>query len=148
MAHQPNSENEQFSRSLNKSLENIDSKSFSTQTSIEFCFLTLFPEIFQGVFKSSLFGKAQDKGLVSFNLTDIRDFAQDKHRKVDDTPYGGSEGMLLKADVLYAAWESVIQSKVNPASHTQGSHTQDGFQGKTATLLLSPQGEVFSQEMA
>ncbi len=82
-------------------------------------------------------GKAQEKGSVSFHLTQIRDFALDKHRRVDDTPYGGGEGMLLKADVLYAAWRSVVAEKQN----------QDP-QEKVVTLLMSPQGALFTQKMA
>ena len=79
-------------------------------------------------------GKAQKKGLVSFHPVKIRDFATDKHRTVDDTPYGGGEGMLMKVDVLHSAWKSV--------------QPEAGAPGKTATLLLSPQGRRFDQEMA
>ncbi len=98
---------------------------------LEFFFLTLFPEIFTPLLNASLLGRAQKKGLVSYHLTQIRDFARDKHRTVDDTPYGGGEGMILKADVLYEAWQSV-QSTVQT----------------TKTLLLSPQGALFNQKMA
>lgn len=105
--------------------------------SIEFCFLTLFPEMLSGVLQSSLLAKAQDKGLVSYRSVQIRDFARDRHRTVDDTPYGGGEGMLMKADVLYSAWLSASTEM----GFTQG---QEGC----ATLLLSPQGKLFDQEMA
>lgn len=84
---------------------------------------------------SSLLGKAQKKGLVSYHPIQIRDFAKDKHRTVDDTPYGGGEGMLMKPDVLYSAWNSVNSSSSSAP-------------GKVATLLLSPQGALFTQEMA
>ncbi|OFZ79242.1 MAG: tRNA (guanosine(37)-N1)-methyltransferase TrmD [Bdellovibrionales bacterium RIFOXYD1_FULL_53_11] len=97
-----------------------------------FEFLTLFPEMFSSVLGASLLGKASERGLVSYGLTQIRDFSTDKHRKVDDTPYGGGEGMLLKADVLHKAWKSVIPRK---------SRT-------TRTVLLSPQGELFDQQSA
>jgi tRNA (guanine37-N1)-methyltransferase len=107
-----------------------------TLSKIEFHFLTLFPEIFPGVLNSSLLGKAQKKGLVSFHLTQLRDFATDKHRTVDDSPYGGGEGMLLKPDVLYSAWKSVVPEKPSP-----------GSSNSVMTLLLSPQGQVFSQKM-
>src|SRR5690348_3865016 len=101
MAHPLNSERELSSKSLSKGL-------FDLPVRIQFHFLTLFPEFFGEALNASLLGKAQKKGLVSFNLTQIRDFAQDKHRTVDDTPYGGGEGMVLRADVLYAAWNSVV----------------------------------------
>jgi len=100
---------------------------------VELHFMTLFPEMFGPILHSSLLGKAQQNGLVSYHVTHIRDFAQDKHRTVDDTPYGGSEGMLLKADVLYSAWKSIVGE----------SHHE-----KTLTVLLSPQGEKFKQEIA
>ena len=100
---------------------------------IELHFMTLFPEMFGPILHSSLLGKAQQNGLVSYHITQIRDFAQDKHRTVDDTPYGGGEGMLLKADVLYAAWRSIVG---------------DSSDETTLTILLSPQGEKFDQAMA
>src|SRR4051794_34936166 len=109
MARPQNSENEP------------SSKSSSKPNGLEFYFLTLFPEIFPPFLNSSLMGKAQEKGLVSFHLTQIRDFAHDKHRSVDDTPYGGGEGMVLKADVLHAAWKNAIGT--SPVE-------------KTATVLL------------
>jgi tRNA (guanine37-N1)-methyltransferase len=109
---------------------------------IDFHFLTLFPELFTGVLESSLMGKAQKKGLVAFHLTQIREFAKDKHRTTDDTPYGGGEGMLLKPDVLFDAWRSAL-----PEEQIQEESQKDSPK-KVATILLSPQGELFSQEMA
>jgi len=101
---------------------------------LRFSFLTLFPEIFGSVLGASLLGKAQKRGLVSYHVVNIRDFALDKHRTTDDTPYGGGEGMVLKADVLYAAWES--------------ARAQRPLSGRRATLLLSPQGELLTQNLA
>ncbi len=77
-------------------------------------------------------GKAQEKGLVSFRTQQIRDFATDKHRTVDDNPFGGGEGMLMKPDVLHAAW----------------SAARAGAPEKTLTILTSPQGPRLTQEMA
>lgn len=113
------------------------SKSSSDSTRLKVSFLTLFPEIFPSVLSASLLGKAQDRGLVSFEVIQIRDFATDKHRTVDDTPYGGGEGMLLKADILHAAWESAL--KKGPA---------DAFPSRKRTILLSPQGKHFTQSKA
>ena len=101
-------------------------------------FLTLFPEVFEPVLGSSLLGKAREKGLVSFNLIQIRNFATDKHRTVDDTPYGGGEGMLMKVDVLHAAW-SATQAEIAQ---------QRGETAKVLTIFVSPQGQLFSQSMA
>lgn len=81
---------------------------------------------------SSLLGKAQKRGLVDFRLIQIRDFSKDRHRTVDDTPYGGGEGMILKADVLYEAWRAALPRRSKSAR----------------TVLLSPQGQKFNQKMA
>jgi tRNA (guanine37-N1)-methyltransferase len=124
----PNSEKEQSSKS---SSETIGSE---TESKVRFHFLTLFPEIFQPVLSASLLGKAQKKGLASFQTIQIRDFATDRHRTVDDTPYGGGDGMLLKVDVLHAAWKKALES-CSPGS-------------KPLTILLSPQGQRFDQPMA
>jgi tRNA (guanine37-N1)-methyltransferase len=123
----PNSEKEQSSKLSSEHSGEIESK-------IRFHFLTLFPEIFQPVLSASLLGKAQKKGLASFQTIQIRDFATDRHRTVDDTPYGGGDGMLLKVDVLHAAWKKALES-CSPDS-------------KPLTLLLSPQGQKFDQPMA
>ena len=69
--------------------------------------ITLFPEIFESPLKASLLGKAIEEGLIEVVLTDIRDFAQDQHRTVDDAPYGGGPGMVMKCEPLYAAVESL-----------------------------------------
>jgi tRNA (guanine37-N1)-methyltransferase len=123
MARPPNSGKEPSSKSSSKK---------SARAALEFHILTLFPEVFGAVLDSSLLGKARQKGLVSFNLTQIRDFATDRHRTVDDTPYGGGEGMLLKADVLHAAWQSA-----------RGRRKKG-----VATILLSPQGAPLTQALA
>lgn len=94
--------------------------------------LTLFPEVFRETLGSSLIGKAVKSGLLGVQIIQIRDFATDKHRSVDDTPYGGGEGMLMRADVLYSAWKSVVAEK----------------SAKTKTILLSPQGTPLTQTLA
>lgn len=114
---------------------------------IEFYFLTLFPEVFTTVLNSSLLGKAQERGLVKYNLIQIRDFAKDKHRTVDDTPYGGGEGMVLKPDVLWDAWSSVSLKRPEPEPEL-GSEASSLIPQKSATILLSPQGVPFSQSLA
>jgi len=77
-------------------------------------------------------GKARARGLVDFAITQIRDFATDRHKSVDDKPYGGGAGMLLRVDILHAAWKSVVSRK---------SKT-------TRTILLSPQGPLLTQTHA
>lgn len=78
-------------------------------------------------------GKAQEAGRVKFIVTQMRDFAEDKHRKVDDTPYGGGAGMLLRPDVLHRAWEFASGGSKRPGLWT---------------VLLSPQGGLFDQNLA
>ena len=73
---------------------------------MKFDVLTLFPEMFQAI-KQSILGRAEEKNLIQINLINIRDFSKDKHKKVDDTPYGGGAGMVMKADVVYDAYKTV-----------------------------------------
>ena len=73
---------------------------------MKFDVLTLFPEMFQAI-KQSILGRAEEKNLIQINLINIRDFSKDKHKKVDNTPYGGGAGMVMRADVIYDAYKSV-----------------------------------------
>ncbi len=73
---------------------------------MKFDVLTLFPEMFQAI-KQSILGRAEEKNLIQINLINIRDFSKDKHKKVDDTPYGGGAGMVMRADVVYDAYKSM-----------------------------------------
>ena len=90
---------------------------------------TLYPEIFPGPLSKGLYGKALSKKLWNLNIVNIRDAAEDKHKTVDDTPYGGGSGMLLKADVLA---KSLDQNKI------QGERV----------IYLSPKGKKFDQKYA
>ena len=78
---------------------------------MKFDILTLFPEMFEAV-KQSIIGKAIEKQLIQINLINIRNFSKDKHKKVDDTPYGGGAGMVMMPSVVYDAYNS-IQNKEN-----------------------------------
>ena len=90
---------------------------------------TLYPEIFPGPLSKGLYGKALSKKLWNLNIVNIRDAAEDKHKTVDDTPYGGGSGMLLKADVLA---KSLDQNKI------EGERV----------IYLSPKGKKFDQKYA
>lgn len=94
--------------------------------------LSLFPEMFEGVLHSSIMKKAQEQQAASFQVTDFRDYATNKHRKVDDYPYGGGAGMVLKPEPLFAAVEAVTS-------------TSDS---KPRVILMCPQGERFTQKKA
>ena len=79
---------------------------------MEFDVLTLFPEMFD-IFKQSIIKRAIENNLINLNLINIRDFSKDKHKHVDDTPYGGGAGMIIKPDIVYDAYNS-INNKEKP----------------------------------
>lgn len=100
---------------------------------MEFDVLTIFPGMFEGPLTESILKRARARSLVQIRLHDLRDFAQDRHRQVDDTPYGGGGGMILKPGPIFEAVEAV-----------QGRHPA----GRSRIILLSPQGWRFTQERA
>ncbi|MBU0576146.1 tRNA (guanosine(37)-N1)-methyltransferase TrmD [Patescibacteria group bacterium] len=93
--------------------------------------VTLFPEMFASIFTQSIIKRAQDSGAVEIKIYNLRDFAIDKHKIVDDRPYGGGPGMVLKVDVLHQALEKLKEQ--NP---------------QAAIILLTPQGEKYTQQHA
>ena len=93
---------------------------------MKFDILTLFPEMFEPL-KYSIINRAVNEKLIDINLINIRDFSKDKHKKVDDTPYGGGAGMVMKADVVYDAYKSVESTN-------------------SKVIYLSPQGKTLNQE--
>jgi tRNA (guanine37-N1)-methyltransferase len=101
-------------------------------------YLTLFPQVIQHGLDHSLIAKAQASGRVLLNFVQIRDFATDKHKTVDDVVFGGGAGMLLKAPVLVDAWSSIssFERKAQPVG------------SRPYTVLLSPQGKLLTQEYA
>lgn len=94
---------------------------------MNFDVLTLFPEMFEPI-KQSIIGKAEEKNLININLINIRDFSKDKHKKVDDTPYGGGAGMVMMPDVVYDAYKSI--KSLNDAK----------------VIYLTPQGRTLNQK--
>lgn len=93
--------------------------------------LTLFPEVFTNIFTSSILGRALQEGLLKINIVNIRDFATDKHKSVDDKPYGGGTGMLLRVDIIFRAIQATKKKKV-----------------KEKVILLDPKGKKFNQKKA
>ncbi|PIU56981.1 MAG: tRNA (guanosine(37)-N1)-methyltransferase TrmD [Chloroflexi bacterium CG07_land_8_20_14_0_80_51_10] len=94
--------------------------------------LTLFPKMFEGPFKESIIKRAVERGLVSLFIHNIRDYAHDRHHTVDDYPYGGGAGMVLKPEPLFEAVESIKAE----------------LPGSTSIILLSPQGRLFCHRVA
>ena len=93
---------------------------------MKFDVLTLFPEMFSSL-NESIIGKAIEKDLININLINIRDFSKDKHKNVDDTPYGGGAGMVIRPDVVYDAYKSVESDDAK-------------------VIYMSPQGKVLNQK--
>ncbi|MFS0839380.1 tRNA (guanosine(37)-N1)-methyltransferase TrmD [Paenibacillus sp. 1P03SA] len=107
--------------------------------------LTLFPAMFEGVFTSSILGKAREKGIVNLSTVNFRDFAGNKHNTVDDYPYGGGGGMVLKPDPIFAAVESLL-GVPSEGPETAGDRVPTG--AKPRVILMCPQGETFTQQKA
>ncbi len=105
---------------------------------IRFDVMTLFPDLVEGVLGESIIGRAQKAGFVSVKAHNIRDFANNKHRKVDDTPYGGGFGMLMMAPPVYDCYEFV---KDQVASEL-------GEDIRSKVIYMSPQGKVLTQKKA
>ena len=97
---------------------------------MNFDILTLFPEMFEGPFNTSILSKAREKDLVNINIVDIRNYTKDKHNTTDEPPYGGGAGMVLKINPIYKAWHDINIDK-NKKPHT---------------ILLSPQGKTLNQD--
>jgi len=137
--------------------------------------LTLFPEMCEGVFGTSILGKARDKGIVTLNAVNFRDFSGNKHNSVDDTPYGGGGGMVLKPDPIFAAVEHVLaltgagsnaadsvavepsgdsneagaaSEAVPPEAEPTGEVTSGTSQVKPRIILMCPQGQTYNQQIA
>lgn len=94
--------------------------------------LTLFPDMIRNGFQTSITGRAVEKGLLSLDTVNIRDFSVNRHNRVDDYPYGGGAGMVMQAEPVYLACRSVTEK----------------LQKKPRVLYMSPQGRVFDQQMA
>ena len=92
---------------------------------MKFDILTLFPEMFEAL-NQSIIGRAKDKNLIDIDVINIRDYSKDKHKKVDDTVYGGGAGMLIRPDVVYDAYNAVKSDK-------------------SKVIYLSPKGNVLNQ---
>ena len=93
---------------------------------MEFDILTLFPEMFEPI-NQSILGRAQEKNIIDINVINIRDFSENKHKKVDDTPYGGGAGMVIMPDVVYRAYNSI-----------------DNIEN-AKVIYMSPQGQTLNQ---
>lgn len=99
---------------------------------MRFDILTLFPDMFKAILDESIIGRAQAKGVIEINTINIRDFSKNKHRKADDYPYGGGNGLVMSAQPIYDAYGSIIEKLAY----------------KPRFIYLSPQGRPFDQSLA
>lgn len=99
---------------------------------MRFDVLTLFPELFNSVMGESIIGRAQQNGLVQVKAINIRDYSRDKHRKVDDYPFGGGNGMVMTCQPVFDAYRAITE----------------GLEKKPKVIYMSPQGRVLTQELA
>ncbi|HNS05012.1 MAG TPA: tRNA (guanosine(37)-N1)-methyltransferase TrmD [Candidatus Saccharicenans sp.] len=98
---------------------------------MRFDIITIFPGIFESVFSAGIIKKAQNKGMIDIKVHDLRDYTADKHRQVDDRPYGGLEGMVFKPEPIFKAVETIKQAG-----------------RKSRVCLLTPQGKLFNSTLA
>ena len=104
---------------------------------MRFDIMTLFPELVSTVLGESIIGRAQKSGAIEVHTHQIRDYSEDKHRRVDDTPYGGGKGMLMAAPPVYNCFQGVLRKQA-----------EDGFTGTHRVIFLSPAGKVLTQKKA
>ncbi|MEW6407510.1 MAG: tRNA (guanosine(37)-N1)-methyltransferase TrmD [Patescibacteria group bacterium] len=117
---------------------------------IKFDIITIFPKIFDSYFNESILARAQKKKLIKIKIHNLRDWTQDKHKKVDDRPYGGGPGMILKVEPMYRALQAlkVKSQRYNP-THTS-PYIRGGEEGlkNSKVVMLTPAGKTFNQKMA
>lgn len=121
---------------------------------LRFDLVTIFPEFFRGPFEHGIIRRAQNAGLINIGVHDLRAFTSDRHKTVDDRPFGGGEGMVLKPEPIFACVESLGVSSREQRLHGLSSRAEAkpesrdlGFRNETV-ILLSPGGEMFNQTMA
>jgi tRNA (guanine37-N1)-methyltransferase len=109
---------------------------------MRFDFITIFPEFFAGPLEHGIVRRAREAGLMQVHVQDLRVFTKDRHRTVDDRPFGGGEGMVMKPDPLFEAVESLLGHGVGDATR------QSAVDAKTAIVLMSAAGKLFDQQTA
>ncbi len=119
--------------------------------------LTLFPKMFEAILSESILKRAQEAKLIKINFYNLRNFSHDKHKKVDDRPFGGGPGMVLRPEPIFEALESITEESKIPAcpsvrrgcSCSSGRRAASGKAQKSIrTILLSPHGKKFDQKLA
>src|SRR5271170_941303 len=114
---------------------------------MRFDIVTIFPEFFAGPLEYGIVRRAREAGLIDIGVRDLREFTHDRHRTVDDRPFGGGEGMVMKPEPLFEAVESLV-GEDGAAAVADADAEPAGVRGKTAIVLLSAAGKMFRQETA
>jgi tRNA (guanine37-N1)-methyltransferase len=124
--------------------------SMIVRTAMRFEIITIFPGFFAGIFEHGIVRRAQAEGLVSIGLHDLRAFTHDRHRTVDDRPFGGGEGMVLKPEPLAEALGAlgILPLHDRDEKRVLGSAQDDTAESDTRVILLSAQGRPFTQAVA
>ena len=104
---------------------------------MRFDIMTLFPELVERVLSESIIGRAQKSGVITVKCHNIREYSEDKHRRVDDTPYGGGKGMLMMAPPIYNCYEAICREL-----------DEMGVGARRKVVYMSPRGKVFDQTKA
>lgn len=117
---------------------------------MRFHILTLFPEMVLQGLHTSILGRACEQGLIAIEAVNIRDYTKNKHKKVDDYPYGGGAGMLMQAQPVYDAYKAVEEkiAGLNKEKEGENELANANKGSKPRVIYLTPQGSVFSQHMA
>lgn len=111
---------------------------------MHFHIMTLFPEMVLEGLRTSIIGRAEEKGCISIEAVNIRDYTLDKHKKVDDYTYGGGAGMLMQAQPVYDCWKVLNDTIIRRRSVAQEKLSENV--SKTRVIYVTPQGEVFHQK--
>ena len=117
---------------------------------MKFDIITIFPESLRGYFNSSILRRAQKDKKIEIKLHNLRDFAEDKHKKTDDKSYGGGPGMVMKIEPILKAMVNIlsIKSKISNGAQNKLEHKTSTIFKKTKIILFSPSGKQFTQKMA
>src|SRR5579871_399271 len=115
---------------------------------MRFDIVTIFPEFFGGPLDFGIVRRAREARLIETHVHDLRDFTHDKHHVVDDRPFGGGEGMVLKPEPIFEAVEALVGQKIPASPGTTARHPQEFTFPGTAVVLLSASGKLFRQETA
>src|SRR6202521_3203668 len=110
---------------------------------MRFDLITIFPEFFAGPLEHGIVRRAREANLMDVHVRDLREFTHDRHRTVDDRPFGGGEGMVMKPEPLFDAVESLLGTGIPPSPSARKGHPTESESTRIAIVLLSASGKIF-----